>query len=142
MLIHANASSKFLKFAYMDKAGVKFGANDADVESLGQFFIYYNATEKRIYLRAKGTIQKPDATNWWSQCVTEGTDKWNISDPINSLTNDYALKNWVDLQLAITCVLSQSRLTKLQVFIQKWISVSVLAQYCHLIRLLSKMVCM
>ena len=95
---NANASSKFLKFAYMDKAGVKFGANDADVESLGQFFIYYNATEKRIYLRAKGTIQKPDATNWWSQCVTEGTDKWNISDPINSLTNDYALKNWVDLQ--------------------------------------------
>ena len=95
---NANASSKFLKFAYMDKAGVKFGANDANVESLGQFFIYYNATEKRIYLRAKGTIQKPDATNWWSQCVTEGTDKWNISDPIKSLTNNYALKNWVDLQ--------------------------------------------
>ena len=95
---NANASSKFLKFAYMDKAGVKFGANDANVESLGQFFIYYNATEKRIYLRAKGTIQKPDATNWWSQCTTEGTDKWSISDPINSLTNDYALKNWVDLQ--------------------------------------------
>ena len=95
---NANASSKFLKFAYMDKAGVKFGANGANVESLGQFFIYYNATEKRIYLRAKGTIQKPDATNWWSQCTTEGTDKWSISDPINSLTNDYALKNWVDLQ--------------------------------------------
>ena len=95
---NANASSKFLKFAYMDKAGVKFGANDANVESLGQFFIYYNATEKRIYLRAKGTIQKPDATNWWSQCVTEGTDKWSISDPIKSLTNNYALKNWVDLQ--------------------------------------------
>ena len=95
---NANASSKFLKFAYMDKAGVKFGAKDANVESLGQFFIYYNATEKRIYLRAKGTIQKPDATNWWSQCTTEGTDKWSITDPINSLTNDYALKNWVDLQ--------------------------------------------
>ena len=95
---NANASSKFLKFAYMDKAGVKFGANDANVVSLGQFFIYYNATEKRIYLRAKGTIQKPDATNWWSQCTTEGTDKWSITDPINSLTNDYALKNWVDLQ--------------------------------------------
>ena len=95
---NANASSKFLKFAYMDKAGVKFGANDENVESLGQFFIYYNATEKRIYLRAKGTIQKPDATNWWSQCITEGTDKWSIFDPINSLKNNYALKNWVDLQ--------------------------------------------
>ena len=95
---NANASSKFLKFAYMDKAGVKFGASDANVESLGQFFIYYNATEKRIYLRAKGTIQKPDATKWWSQCIDDRTGKWKITDPINSLSNTWALKNWVDLQ--------------------------------------------
>ena len=95
---NANASSKFLKFAYMDKAGEKFGANDANVESLGQFFIYYNATEKRIYLRAKGTIQKPDATKWWSQCIDDKTGKWEITSPINSLSNLWALKNWVDLQ--------------------------------------------
>ena len=95
---NANASSKFLKFAYMDKAGEKFGANDANVESLGQFFIYYNATEKRIYLRAKGTIQKPDATKWWSQCIDDKTGKWEITSPINSLSNPWALKNWVDLQ--------------------------------------------
>ena len=95
---NANASSKFLKFAYMDNAGEKFGANDANVESLGQFFIYYNATEKRIYLRAKGTIQKPDATKWWSQCIDDKTGKWEITSPINSLSNLWALKNWVDLQ--------------------------------------------
>ena len=95
---NANASSKFLKFAYMDKAGEKFGADDKGVESLGQFFIYYNATEKRIYLRAKGSIQKPDATKWWSQCTDANTGKWEITDPINSLTNTWALKNWVDLQ--------------------------------------------
>ena len=82
----------------MDKAGEKFGANDANVESLGQFFIYYNATEKRIYLRAKGTIQKPDATKWWSQCIDDKTGKWEITSPINSLSNLWALKNWVDLQ--------------------------------------------
>lgn len=95
---NANASSKFLKFAYMDKAGEKFGVNDLNVESLGQFFIYYNATEKRIYLRAKGTIQKPDVTKWWSQCTDANTGKWEITDPIKSLTNTWALKNWVDLQ--------------------------------------------
>ena len=106
---NANASSKFLQFAFMDKAGEKFGEKDAPEDmgtllpELGQFIIYYNATEKRIYLRAKTVYNKPDetATNkikHWSDLGDNKDYYTQITNAVASTGNAYALKNWIDIQ--------------------------------------------
>ena len=106
---NANASSKFLQFAFMDKAGEKFGEKDAPADmttllpELGQFIIYYNATEKRIYLRAKTVYNKPDETTtngikYWSDLGDNSDYYTQITDAVASTGNDYALKNWIDIQ--------------------------------------------
>ena len=97
-----NTATQFLQFAYMDKAGKKFGAEKApegmDLDQLGQFVIYYNATEKRIYLRARGTYNKPENVKYWSELTSDNltTIAWTTSSV--APTNDLCLKNWVDLQ--------------------------------------------
>ena len=99
-----NTATQFLQFAYMDKAGEKFGEKKADdvkasdLDKLGQFVIYYNATEKRIYLRARGTYNKPANVTYWRSLTSDNlTDfDWTVSsvDP----NADICLENWVDLQ--------------------------------------------
>ena len=99
-----NTATQFLQFAYMDKAGEKFGekkaddVNASDLDKLGQFVIYYNATEKRIYLRARGTYNKPANVTYWRSLTSDYlTDfDWTVSSVAPNA--DICLENWVDLQ--------------------------------------------
>ena len=96
---NANASTKFLTFAYNEQGKGAFAVGDSKLnhlKGLGEFIIYYNATEKRIYLRAKATYNKPDAVKYWNDLTKENAIV--IEDAISTLSGNQALKNWVDLQ--------------------------------------------
>ena len=96
---NANASTKFLTFAYNEQGKGAFAVGDSKLnylKGLGKFIIYYNATEKRIYLRAKATYNKPDAVKYWNDLTKENAIV--IEDAISTLSGNQALKNWVDLQ--------------------------------------------
>ena len=96
---NVNASSKFLKFAYTEQGKGKFEVGNSGLDylaGLGKFVIYYNATEKRIYLRAKATYNKPENIKWWSGLKNDNATVF--TDAVTSLTGNDALKNWVDLQ--------------------------------------------
>ena len=96
---NANASTKFLTFAYNEQGEGAFAVGDSKLnhlKGLGKFIIYYNATEKRIYLRAKATYNKPDAVKYWNDLTKENAIV--IEDAISTLSGNQALKNWVDLQ--------------------------------------------
>ena len=96
---NANASTKFLTFAYNEQGKGAFAVGDSKLnylKGLGKFIIYYKATEKRIYLRAKATYNKPDAVKYWNDLTKENAIV--IEDAISTLSGNQALKNWVDLQ--------------------------------------------
>ena len=95
---NANSSSKFLQFAYMEQGKGVFGQDNSKltyIGGLGKFAIYYNATEKRIYLRAKAVYNKPEGITYWSQLTKDNSEVISIDD-LNA--TDKGLKNWVDLQ--------------------------------------------
>ena len=97
---NANSSSKFLQFAYMEQGKGAFGQDNSKltyIGGLGKFVIYYNATEKRIYLRAKAVYNKPEGITYWSQLKDTNAEVISIND-LTAGEDEKGLKNWVDLQ--------------------------------------------